>query len=180
MFGNRSATGRRRHGILVRMPCDAQVRGIVDEAKGKVRLSLVVPGGVARAWCALTSAAELPTWIGRIAGPPLGAGIKFDLWHEEVLKSSHVVQRWSPPTLLELTWDFPDEKPSRVSFHLDAQGANTLVTIEHRGLDDPISYAAGWHRHLTYLASHLAGRNLPWSDFWDGFDVLIDKYRTGS
>lgn len=95
------------------------------------------------------------------------------------MKSSHVVKRWSPPTLLELTWDFPDETRSRVTFHLDGQvDANTLVTVEHRGLDDPISYAAGWHRHLTYLASHLTGQDLAWESFWDGFDTLADRYRT--
>lgn len=133
-----------------------------------------------RAWAALTSADELSTWMGRIVGPPLGAGSEVDLWHEEVVKSSHVVQRWGPPALLELTWDFPDETPSRVSFNLDAQGADTLVTVDHQGLDDPVSYAAGWDRHLTYLASHLSGQNLAWSCFWDGFDVLVGLYREGS
>lgn len=97
------------------------------------------------------------------------------------MKSSHVVEQWSPPTLLQLAWDFPGETPSRVAFHLDARGdANTLVTVEHRGLDDPISYAAGWHRHLTYLVSHLTGQDLAWESFWDGFDVLADKYRMGT
>lgn len=94
------------------------------------------------------------------------------------MKSAHVVQQWKHPDLLELTWDFPDETPSRVTFQLDAQGAgNTLVIVEHRGLEDPISYAAGWHRHLTYLASHLTGQDLAWEGFWDDFDTLADKYR---
>lgn len=78
------------------------------------------------------------------------------------------------PHLLELTWDFPDEAPSRVTFQLDAQGAgNTLVIVEHRGLEDPASYAAGWHLHLTYLASHLTGQDLAWDDF----DTRAHKYR---
>ena len=172
---------RRRHGILDDMPCDAQLLGSADETTGEVHLSLVVSGDAQRVWAALTSAGELPAWIGRLAGSPLEAGSEFDLWHEEAVKSSHVVERWGPPTLLELTWDFPDETPSRVTFHLDAQvDANTLVTVEHRGLDDPICYAAGWHRHLTYLASHLNGQDLAWENFWDGFDALADKYRTGT
>lgn len=146
-----------------------------------MHLSLVVSSDVQRVWAALTSAEDLLTWIGRLDGPPLGAGSEFDLWHEETVKSSHIVERWSPPTRLALTWEFPGETPSRVTFHLAAQGdANTLVTVEHHGLDDPVSYAAGWHRHLTYLASHLTGQDLAWENFWDGFDALAVKYRNSA
>lgn len=158
---------------------DDALLGSADAAAGEVQLSLLVPVGEQRVWSALTSAEELPTWIGRVVGSPLAAGSEFGLWHEETVKSSHVVRRWSPPTLLQLTWDFPDETPSLVTFRLEARGEeNTLVTVEHHGLDDPISYAAGWHRHLTYLAAHLTGRDLLWEHFWDGFDTLIDRYRT--
>lgn len=158
---------------------DDALLGSADVTAGEVYLSLLVRVGVQRVWSALTSAAEFPTWIGRVVGPPLAADSEFELWHEETVKSSHVVRRWSPPTLLELTWDFPDETPSVVTFRLEARGeANTLVTVAHHGLDDPTSYAAGWHRHLTYLAAHLTGRDLPWESFWDGFDMLVDRYRT--
>lgn len=162
------------------MSFDEPLLGSVDESRGDVRLSIVVSADVQRVWTALTSGDDLPTWIGRLAGPPLGAGSQFDLWHENVVKSSHTIQLWNPPTLLKLTWDFPDEPRSQVTFHLEAQlEAMTLVRVEHRGLDDPISYAAGWHRHLTFLAAHLSGRDLTWESFWDDVDALADEYRAG-
>lgn len=160
------------------MAGDTQLMGVLDEGARDVHLDLIMPADVQRVWSALTCAGELPSWLARIVGPPLRTGSEFELWHEESVKSSHVVQRWNPPTLLELRWDFPGETLSQVTFHLAGQSdGNTLLTVQHRGLDDPPSYAAGWHRHLTYLASHLTGHDLPWEQFWDGFDELAEKYR---
>ncbi len=40
-----------------------------------------------------------------------------------------------------------------------------------------VPYAAGWHRHLEFLAAHLDGHDRPWSQFWAGYDDLAARYR---
>ena len=159
------------------MSCDA-LMGSADQTSRRARLSLTVAGDAPVVWRALTFAAETPFWLGRIVGPPLSAGIEFALWHQEAVRSLHVVRQWVPHRVLEWTWDFPDESPSRVTFHLaGCGGTETVVTVEHHDLDEPVAYAAGWHRHLTYLAAHLAGQDLPWGAFWDGYDALVADYQ---
>lgn len=50
------------------------------------------------------------------------------------------------------------------------------MEVIHKGLADPVAYAAGWHQHLEYLAAHLGGQDRPFSDFWSGYDVLVARY----
>jgi hypothetical protein len=89
------------------------------------------------------------------------------------------VTRWQPGWVMAMTWDFPDDATSgtsAVSFALAARADRTLVRIEHDGLTEPAGYAAGWHRHLEYLAAHLDGTDKPFEDFWDGYDALQAQY----
>ena len=53
----------------------------------------------------------------------------------------------------------------------------TILDRQHDDLDDPAAYAAGWHRHLDFLAAHLAGQDLSFGDFWTGYDALVARYR---
>ncbi len=54
-------------------------------------------------------------------------------------------------------------------------GTATL-TVHHEDVEDAVSYAAGWHRHLQYLEAHLRGGDLPVDDFWSGYDDLVELY----
>ena len=53
-----------------------------------------------------------------------------------------------------------------------------LLTLTHRGLDDPSTrpvIAAGWHRHLDILGEIAAGEKP--GPFWPGWQQLRDEYR---
>ena len=140
-------------------------------------MHLVLPTSVEQAWQALTDGGRTIRWLGRLDVGEVSDGGRFGLWHDETIRSQDVVLQWDPHRLLTLAWDFPGERPSRVTFALAGGVASpaTLV-VHHQDLDDPVSYAAGWHRHLQYLDAHLRGDDLPLGDFWTGYDRLVEAY----
>ncbi len=153
------------------------VVGHADKAHGEVRVHVALPARVEDAWQALTDGQHIATWLGRLDDGTVTSGGRFALWHDDDVRSRHTVVQWQPPRLLTLTWDFPEERRSQVSFALLGAGsAATTLTVHHQGLDDPVSYAAGWHRHLEYLEAHLGGGDLPMDDFWTGYDDLVQLY----
>jgi len=156
----------------------APLLGGADPARRLAFLDHVLPAGTGDVWQALTDPDRTARWLGRLVGPPLGPGRRVTLWHDDDVASQHVVVRWEPDRLLELTWDFPDERPSRVRFVVGPVGdGGARLTVQHEDLDDPASYAAGWHRHVEYLDAHLRARDLPPERFWDGYDELLQRYR---
>lgn len=121
---------------------------------------------------------ELSHWLGRVSdGLPAPAG-KFALWHDESTRSTHTVTAWEPPLFARVELGLPDKTMSNVAIELAAQADGTVVSVQHDGVGDPASYAAGWHRHLDYLASHLAGEDESPADFWDGYDALAESARS--
>ena len=150
------------------------VEGIARPSEGVVRLRVQLPVPTDAAWSALTQPCELGEWLGRVEGK-VAEGEHFVIWHDEETPSQHEVIGWDPGRHLELTWDFPGENVSRVLFGLVPDvGTTQLVLVHH--VADPISYAAGWHRHLEYLAAHLAAESMDAKDFWTGHDDLVGRY----
>jgi uncharacterized protein YndB with AHSA1/START domain len=149
--------------------------GEANLERGSVALELAVPSTPDEVWTALTEPDHLSHWLGRAEGQP-SREARFALWHDDTTRSTHTVTRWQPGWLLAMTWDLPDEGTSSVSFGLAAREDRTLVALEHDGLTAPAGYAAGWHRHLEYLAAHLDGADLPLDEFWDGYDDLLARY----
>ncbi|VEH26717.1 Activator of Hsp90 ATPase homolog 1-like protein [Cellulomonas fimi] len=140
-------------------------------------MQLAAPGPVDRVWQALTDGRHTVSWLGRLNVERVVEGGHFDLWHDEDVSSRHTVVQWHPRRLLALTWDFPEEHSSRVSFGLAETSASTaMLTVHHESVDDAVSYAAGWHRHLQFLEAHLRGRDLPLGEFWTGYDDLVGLY----
>ena len=150
--------------------------GTVDRAAGSVHLSVHLAAPPRQVWRALTEPDELATWLGRVQDGLPAPRAGFALQHDEATRSHHVVTDWEPERLLSLTWDFPEEAPSRLALALAPQGAGTRLVLTHRDLADPVAYAAGWHRHLEHLAAHLAGTDGPWEHFWDGYEALVQRY----
>ncbi|WP_255491720.1 MULTISPECIES: SRPBCC domain-containing protein [unclassified Actinotalea] len=152
------------------------IDGRADTAHGEVHLEVALPAATSDVWRALTDGEHTVRWLGRLDGV-VAEGVRFDLWHDEHVRSRHAVLQWEPRRLLILTWDFPEERPSRLTVALDEVApSSTTLTLHHEDLDDAVSYAAGWHRHLEYLHAHLAGDDLPFDDFWTGYDDLVEHY----
>jgi len=150
--------------------------GAVDRAGRALRLDEHLAATPAQVWAALTQPGELTAWLGRVQDGSPGPGTRFALWHDETTCSHHAVTSWQPERLLGLTWDFPDEAESALRFELESSGPGTRLTVVHEDLADPVAYAAGWHRHLEYLAAHVSGADRPFEDFWDGYETLVERY----
>jgi uncharacterized protein YndB with AHSA1/START domain len=91
---------------------------------------------------------------------------------EEQRMQSRIVAL-DPPRGLTITW----EGSGDVSFRLEPQGQDVLLTVTHRRLPDrttTLMVSAGWHMHLDILAAALAGRRP--EPFWDGWSRLRDDY----
>lgn len=140
----------------------------------RLRAGLGVPPDVA--WGALTSSAGMASWLGRVEGDGPGPGSQFVVWHDGQTASSHRVTEWVVPSAFGMTWDFPGEAASRVSFRLSPAARGCVLDLRHEAVEEPVEYAAGWHRHLEYLAAAVAGRVMPANGFWDGHDERVAQY----
>ncbi|MCZ2830255.1 SRPBCC domain-containing protein [Modestobacter sp. VKM Ac-2986] len=136
-------------------------------------LTLAAP--VDDVWAALVEPDRAAAWLGRLEPGPQRAGDRFAVRHDGTTTSEHTVVTWAPGRRLELTWEFPGEQPSRLAVALAPTAAGTRLALRHTGLEDPVAYAAGWHRHLEHLGAHLAGAQGP--PAWAGYDELVERYR---
>ncbi|WP_307793656.1 SRPBCC domain-containing protein [Actinotalea soli] len=158
-----------------------EIVGRADAVGGEVRMRVTLPAPVEQAWLALTDSQRTVSWLGRLDTVAIAEGGRFDLWHDKTVRSRHTVTKWHSGHLLSLTWDFPEERTSRVTFTLAEESPSTSrLTLHHEDLEDAVSYAAGWHRHLQYLHGHLRGDDLPIDDFWSGYDDLVELYASSA
>ena len=151
----------------------AGVLGGVDAEGVDLSLEVVAPVGVV--WSALVEPDRAAAWLGRLEPGPHRVGDRFAVRHDETTTSWHTVLTWEPARRWETTWEFPEERASRLEVVLVASGPGTRLTLRHTALEDPVSYAAGWHRHLEHLVAHLGGDDGP--PTWAGYDALVDRYR---
>jgi len=78
-----------------------------------------------------------------------------------------------PPRRIAFTWQGSGE----VSFELEPQGDEVLLTVIHRRLaqhKDVLMFGAGWHMHLDILVARATGQ-AP-APFWDGWARLRQEY----
>lgn len=145
---------------------------------GAVHLEREVAAPAERVWEVLSDRRRTDSWLGRLEGEDPAPGAVFAVWHDETTRSTHRVTRWETGRVLGLTWVFPGERPTAVEFTLEpvVGGSGCLLTVDHEGLDDPVAYAAGWHRHLDHLSAAARGSDLPLAGFWDGYDELVAAY----
>jgi uncharacterized protein YndB with AHSA1/START domain len=78
-----------------------------------------------------------------------------------------------PPRRLSFTW----EGSGDVTFELERQGDEVLLTVIHRRLPDRdtlIKVAGGWHMHLDVWEARATGKEP--EPFWEGWSRLKDEY----
>jgi len=153
-----------------------------------LRIQRLLPGPIERVWAWLTQSDLRRRWLA--AGDmDMKAGAPFELvWRNDELTdppgqkpegfgSEHRMQSQiialDPPRELTFTWNGSGD----VTFALEPQGDDVLLTITHRRLpnrDMLLKVSAGWHMHLDILAAR--AREQEPAPFWDGWLRLKEDY----
>jgi uncharacterized protein YndB with AHSA1/START domain len=153
-----------------------------------LKIQRLLPGPLDRVWAYLTDSDLRRKWLA--AGPmELKVGAPFELiWRNDELSSAPVkrpagfpdeqrmksrITEVDPPRKLSFTW----EGSGDVTFELERQGDEVLLTVIHRRLPDRdtlLKVAAGWHTHLDVWAARAAGKEP--EPFWEGWSRLREEY----
>jgi uncharacterized protein YndB with AHSA1/START domain len=157
-------------------------------APDTVRLQRILPGPPERIWAYLTESEMRRKWLA--AGEmEMRVGATFELaWHFDELTepsgkrpdgfgTEHRMQsritELDPPHRISFTWD----DSSDVSFQLEPQGKNVLLTVIHRHIPNRgsmLMVGAGWHTHLDLLVARISGART--EPYWDGWSRLKNAY----
>lgn len=153
-----------------------------------VRIQRLLPGPIERVWSYLTESELRAQWLA--AGPmDLKVGGEIELvWRNDQLtghkedrpasmpaenRLKTQVTRLEAPRLLAFGWN----NGSDVTFELEPQGSEVLLTVTHRRLsshDAMLNVSAGWHAHLDVLVERMAAR-AP-GPFWSTWSRLRAEY----
>ncbi len=121
----------------------------------------------ARVWECITDADLLSQWLGELVGGSIDAESTFVVNHGDDYCCRSTVVACAEPSMLDFTWHFPDEPPSKVTLELEESGDTTDLRLSHSALGDLAeSYRDGWCVHLSYLEAAALGTPLPPSMFW--------------
>ena len=153
-----------------------------------LKIQRLLPGPVERVWSYLTDSDLRRQWLaagamemtleapfelvwrnGELTDPPEERPEGFP---EEHRMNSRITEL-DPPRRLAITWG----ENGGVSFELETQGREVLLTLIHRRIPDRsslLNVSAGWHMHLDVLAMRLAGRKP--ASFWQGWQRLKAEY----
>lgn len=161
--------------------------GVLTEP-ATLKVQRLLPGPIERVWAYLTESELRRQWLaaGRME---MKVGAPFELvWRNDELtdppgkrppgfQDEHRMQsritELDPPRKLAFTW----EGSGDVSFELEPQGREVLLTVIHRRLRDRgmmLGVGTGWHRHLDLLVARLSGKEP--EPFWDGWSRLRKEY----
>jgi uncharacterized protein YndB with AHSA1/START domain len=153
-----------------------------------LKIQRLLPGSVERCWAYLTESELRRQWLAagqmemkmdapfelvwrndELSDPP---GRRPDGFPDEHRMQSRITEL-DPPHKLAISWG----TTGGVSFELEPQGNQVLLTVIHRRLPDRatlLNVSAGWHMHLDLLAALTRGEER--APFWDGWTRLKDEY----
>ncbi len=161
--------------------------GVLSEP-ATLTIQRLLPGPIERVWAYLTESDLRRKWLAsgememkvgapfelvwrnsELTDPP---GARPEGFGEEHSMKSRIVALEAPRTLT-FTWGENGE----VTFALEEQGKEVLLTVIHRRLADrnmTLMVGAGWHAHLDVLVARLSG--VEPAPFWDGWTRLRAEY----
>ena len=150
--------------------------------KGVVRMEDRYDTDIDDLWSALTDPGRLARWYGEVEGD-LRPGGEFRVYIEAAdIESTGRVDACEPPRRLLVTMRDADPRPGQptetvVEAELTADGDQTILVVEERGLPLPLlpAYGAGVQLHLENLADHVGGREL--ADPEARWEELLPAYR---
>lgn len=148
----------------------------------------LLPGPIERVWAFLTQGELRRQWFA--AGDmtlEVGAPVEL-VWRNDELtdppgqrpagasvenRMQSRITALDPPRKLAIAWG----TAGAVSFALEPQGSEVLLTLVHSGVPDRarlLNFAPGWHVHLDVLACLLTGERP--KPFWDEIARLKNEY----
>lgn len=153
-----------------------------------LKIQRLLPGPIERVWAYLTESELRRKWLA--AGQmEMKVGAPFELlWRNDELTNppgqrppghgeEHRMQsriiELDPPRKLVIAWGAGGD----VSFELEQNGNQVLLTLIHRRLPDRetlLRVAAGWHMHLDVMVARATGKEP--EPFWDGWSRLRREY----
>ena len=153
-----------------------------------LRIQRLLPGPIERVWAYLTEGELRRKWLA--AGDmelEVGAPFEFVWRNDELSERSGQrppgfdeetrlkceITELDPPRRIGFTWG----STGGVTFELERQGDDVLLTVTHRRAPDRptlLNVSSGWHAHLDVLAARLANRDP--EPFWDSFLRLKKVY----
>lgn len=153
-----------------------------------LKIQRLLPGPIERVWAYLTESDLRRQWLA--AGQmemKVGSPFEF-VWRNDELtdppgqrpagfSDEHRLQchitELDPPRKLVITWG----STGGVSFELEPQGKDVLLTLIHRRVPDRamlLNVSAGWHMHLDILVARMNSKEP--APFWDGWSRLKKEY----
>jgi uncharacterized protein YndB with AHSA1/START domain len=111
-------------------------------------------------WSALTDPRRLARWLGEVEGDLHEGGEFRARYSASGWEGTGRVEVCEPPQRLLILTNAPDEPDGVIEATLTADGEQTILVIEDRGLplEQIAAYGAGDQIHVEDLASYLAGR----------------------
>ena len=162
-------------------PADSRLLGSLRTVGGQgiVRLEARCDTGIDDLWSALTDPHRLVRWLGEVEGDLRPGGEFRARYFASGWEGTGRVEACEPPRRLLVLTRSPGEPDGAVEATLTAEGAQTVLVIEDRGLpvDQIAAYGAGDQIHIEDLAAHLAGRKrcdarARWEELHPGYQVL--------
>ena len=154
-----------------------------------LKIQRLLPGPIDRVWAYLTESELRRQWLASGA-MPMTTDSPFELvWRNAELsdppgqrpegfpeehRMESRITALDPPRKLAITWGVA----SAVSFELEPQGAEVLLTVIHSRLPDRsslLNVSAGWHAHLDALVARMNGKPVT-ALFWDVWSRLKAEY----
>lgn len=165
----------------------AQDYGVVRE-DATLTLERLLPGPIDRIWSYLVDSDLRRQWLAAGAmEEKVGAAVEL-VWRNDELtdppgprpegmseehRMTCEVLECDAPHRLAISWG----STGGVTFTLQEQGDEVLLTITHHRVTDPavlLNISAGWHAHVDVLEARL--RDTQATPHWDNFVRLRDEY----
>ena len=132
--------------------------------RGAVRVESRYRTDAADLWTAVTDPERLARWIADVSGE-LSLGGAFQARFTSGWEGAGRVDVCDAPRRLVLTMEPGTDDETVIEAQLHADGAETRLVVEERGIAVPElpAHGAGWQTHLEDLGAYLAGQ--PTSDW---------------
>ena len=151
-----------------------------EDGVGIVRLEDRFDTDVDDLWSALTDPDRLVRWLGEVDGDLRPGGEFRAHYFASGWEGTGRVEACEPPHRLLITTRSEGEPDGRVEATLTADGDQTVLVIEARGvpLDNIAAYGAGNQIHVEDLDAYLAGRERcdarsRWQELHPGYQDLV-------